>query len=155
MPALSIVDARPEHAEELRELQRRASLVSEDAREQLLSDPDAIALPAGAIAAGQVRVAVTAGGLVAGFAVLGEAIAGVCELEALFVEPAIWRGGVGRMLVQDASARAAALGARAIEVTAKPGAVEFYERAGFVATGEAVQTRLGAGARMRAITSPT
>ena len=69
------------------------------------------------------------------------------ELDGLFVEPDHLRCGIGRALVEDAVARAAALGGRCLEVTAGP-AQGFYERTGFYVIGNA-QTRFGPAVRMR------
>ena len=73
--------ARPEEHDALEELQRRASLELPEYRDQLLDNPDAIYLPEGQIANGQVIVA-ELDGEVAGFA----AVVGG-ELDGLFVEP--------------------------------------------------------------------
>jgi GNAT superfamily N-acetyltransferase len=132
--------ARPEEREQLEELQRRASLELPDYREQLLANPDAIHLPPSQISNGQVMVA-ELDGRVAGFsAVVGG------ELDGLFVEPELWRMGIGRTLID-----AATLGARqrglALTVTANPTAQGFYESCGFTVEGTE-QTRFGPGLRM-------
>ena len=75
-----------------------------------------------------------------------------CELDGLFVEPARWRTGIGRRLIEDALATARAAGAVRIEVVANPQAVAFYEAVGFVAVGEA-QTRFGPAPRMSLLTA--
>jgi GNAT superfamily N-acetyltransferase len=87
------------------------------------------------------------GGGVVGFAVLLPPVEGACELDAIFVEPARMRTGIGRLLIDDAVARACRWGADRIEVVANPDAVEFYERVGF-AGNEIVATRFGPGRRM-------
>jgi N-acetylglutamate synthase-like GNAT family acetyltransferase len=69
------------------------------------------------------------------------------ELDGLFVEPTHMRHGVGRALIEDASARASANGAVRLEVTAGP-AQGFYEKVGFTAVDEA-ETRFGPAVRMR------
>ena len=103
-------------------------------------------LAAEQIEQGLVRVAESGGGVV-GFAVLLESRAGACELDGLFVEPGRMRGGVGRRLVEDAARIARGRGAVRIDVVANPQAVPFYERVGFVVTGEA-STRFGPAPRM-------
>jgi GNAT superfamily N-acetyltransferase len=90
--SLTLRLAVPEEHEMLEELQRRASLELPEYRDQLIADPDAIYLPEGQIANGQVIVA-ELDGEVAGFA----AIVGG-ELDGLFVEPDLWGRGVGRAL---------------------------------------------------------
>jgi GNAT superfamily N-acetyltransferase len=52
------------------------------------------------------------------------------DLLKLFVEPALLRSGVGRLLFEWATARARGLGAVRIMIEADPGAVPFYERMG-------------------------
>ena len=136
-----IRDAAPGEVAALEALQRRASDVWEEYREQLAAHPDAIALDPALVSAGRVRV-FEQDGLRVGFSVLLPAHEGSCELDGLFVEPAAMRGGVGRALIADAAERARAEGARRISVIANPRAIEFYERVGFVA-GEPAETRFG------------
>jgi GNAT superfamily N-acetyltransferase len=52
------------------------------------------------------------------------------DLLKLFVEPALLRSGVGRLLFEWAAARARALGAVRMIIEADPGAAAFYERMG-------------------------
>jgi GNAT superfamily N-acetyltransferase len=132
--------AHPEEREALEALQRRASLELPDYRAQLLANPDAIHLPASQIANGQVHVA-ELGGRVAGFA----AVVGG-ELDGLFVEPDLWRRGIGAALV-DAATHEARRRGLALTVIANPTARGFYESCGFSHEGEA-QTRFGPGLRM-------
>jgi GNAT superfamily N-acetyltransferase len=131
----------------LEELQRRASLVYEDTREELLAHPEAIELPVGQIRARGVRVA-ERGRKVLGFAALVPGgRAGAAELDGLFVEPGSWRGGIGRLLVEDAARLARRRGYRVIDVIANPNALAFYEHVGF-AGRRTVRTRFGPGIRM-------
>ena len=143
---MRIRDARLDEVGALEALQRRASLVWEDYREQLLANPDAIQLPVDHV--GLTRVAVDHAGARLGFAVVLGVLAGACELDGLFVEPDAWGRGVGRALVDDAAGRARAGGAEQLEVIANPRAVGFYERVAFVPAGTA-STRFGPAQRMR------
>lgn len=138
--ALTLRLARLSERELLEALQRRASLALEDYRKQLEANPDAIHLPAEQIADGQVTVA-ELDGQVAGFAAL---VGG--ELDGLFVEPTLWRQGVGAALVEEATHDARRRGL-AVTVIASPGAQGFYERCGFSVEGQA-QTRFGPAIRM-------
>ena len=52
------------------------------------------------------------------------------DLLKLFVEPALLRSGVGRLLFEWATARARGLGAVRMIIEADPGAAPFYERMG-------------------------
>ena len=138
--ALTIRLARPEEREDLEALQRRASMALPEYREQLEAHPDAIDLPAEQIDKGQVLVA-ELGGDVAGFAALVDG-----ELDGLFVEPELWRRGIGSALVDEAAHEARRRGL-SLSVTAGPSAREFYESCGFSVEGEA-QTRFGPALRM-------
>ena len=138
--ALRIRIAQPEERDDLEALQRRASLALPDYREQLEANPDAIHLPPAQVANGQVLVA-ELDGRVAGFAAL---VGG--ELDGLFVEPELWRQGVGKALVDEVT-HLARLRGLAVTVIAGPVARSFYERCGFSVEGEA-QTRFGPAFRM-------
>jgi len=137
--------AEPEERLALEGLQRRSSLVWEEYREALLAHPDAIEIPEELVQ--RVRV-VSIAGKVVGFHLVLTPHDGACEVDGLFVEPDQMRTGVGRLLVRDASERALEEGATALEVTANPRALAFYEKVGFVAVGQ-VETRFGPGIRMR------
>ena len=132
--------ANPEEREALEALQWRASLANEADRPHLEKHPDAIHLPAEQIADGQVHVAELRGQMV-GFAALVGA-----ELDGLFVEPHLWRQGIGAALV-DALTHEARRQGLAVTVIANPAARGFYERCGFAYEGEE-QTRFGPGLRM-------
>jgi len=138
--SLTLRLAVPEEHDDLEELQRRASLELPEYRDQLIANPDAIYLPQGQIANGQVIVA-ELDGEVAGFA----AVVGG-ELDGLFVEPDLWGRGVGRALV-DAATHEARKRGLTLKVIANPRARRFYEHCGFSLEGE-VQTRFGPGLRM-------
>jgi GNAT superfamily N-acetyltransferase len=138
--ALSLRVAQPEERDALEALQRRASLALPDYREQLEAHPDAIHLPPAQLANGQVLVA-ELDGRIAGFAAL---VGG--ELDGLFVEPDLWRRGVGTALV-DATTHQARRKGLALTVIANPAARAFYERCGLSVEGEA-QTRFGPALRM-------
>jgi GNAT superfamily N-acetyltransferase len=142
-----IRDAQPTETSALEDLQRRSSDVWEEYRGQLAAHPDAIELPHAFVDNGWVRVAVDAAGASIGFSVVIPSDGRVHELDGLFVERAEMHRGVGRALVEDAAERARSRGAIALEVTAGP-AQPFYERVGFVVTGDA-RTRFGPAVRMR------
>jgi len=132
--------ARPKEREQLEALQWRASLANEADRPHLEANPDAIDLPAEHVESGQVIVA-ELDGKVAGFAaILGG------ELDGLFVEPDLWRKGVGKALVDAATLLARRRGL-SLSVTANKAALGFYERCGFAIEGEA-ETRFGPALRM-------
>lgn len=75
-------------------------------------------------------------GRVAGFYALELLGARKAELEALFVEPE-WIGrGIGRMLIEHAKKRAVDLGVAQLVIQGDPNAVNFYEAAGGVRSGQ-------------------
>jgi GNAT superfamily N-acetyltransferase len=139
-----IRDARPEEAGALTELQRRASLVWDETREALLAHPEVIDVPVELLAS--VRVAEDEGHPV-GFSAVIPLADGAAELDGLFVEPDLMRGGVGRALVDDAIGRLRATGVTRLEVTANLNALGFYERVGFIAVGP-VETQFSPALRM-------
>jgi GNAT superfamily N-acetyltransferase len=131
----------------LEALQRRASLNNPGDRESLLANPDAIELPLEQLVLGRVFVA-EVGGAVAGFAAVVPRDDGDAELDALFVEPDMWRHGLGRLLVDHSGSVAFANGSSALLVVGNPHAEGFYLACGFVVVGTA-QTRFGPGLLMR------
>jgi GNAT superfamily N-acetyltransferase len=109
-------------------------------RPHLEAHPDAIDLPASQIANGQVWVA-EIDGRIAGFAAVVDG-----ELDGLFVEPDLWRRGIGSALVETATHEARRKGL-SLSVVANHAARGFYERCGFSHEGEA-ETRFGPALRM-------
>lgn len=144
---VEIRDAQTSEVEVLEDVQRRASLVWEEYRDDLLAHPEVIDVPVHDIRDGNVRVA-TGSLRVLGFASLTPGRSdGAAELDALFVDPAFMRRGIGRALLDDALALARARGCQRIEVTANPRALEFYVKMGFVDDG-IEKTQFGPGLRM-------
>lgn len=77
---------------------------------------------------------------------IGEPVRGIVEvsvdgaaaaIEKLFVDPIAMGEGLGRRLVEWATATAGEAGARRLTVEADPGAVPFYQRMGMQLIGEA------------------
>lgn len=133
--------AHPDDRLNLIELQRRASLVWEDTRQKLLDDPDIVDLDEEMLANNEVFVAEIAGRIV-GFATIVAHEGNDAELEGLFVEPALWRKGIGRALVQQVEREAMAWGASRLHVMANQNALGFYTAMGFSKIGER-KTQLG------------
>ena len=128
-------------------LQWRASLANAGDRESLFANPDAIALPDEQIADGHVFVAQHEG-VIVGFAAVLPRLDGNAELDALFVEPTLWKRGVGRLLVEQCADVARERGSRILRVIGNPHAERFYVACGFRAAGT-VETRFGAGLAMQ------
>jgi N-acetylglutamate synthase-like GNAT family acetyltransferase len=133
--------------EELEVLQLRSSLNNPGDRDALLANPYAIVLPAEQIAAAQVFVAEMDNKIV-GFAAVLPKADGETELDDLFVEPNLWRHGIGRSLVDRCGDYAIASNSTALYVVGNPHAKGFYEACGFEALG-VNGTRFGAGLLMR------
>jgi len=139
--------ARPDEQTKLESLQRRASLNNPGDRDAILANPDAIALPIEQITAGCVFVA-ERDGVVAGFAAVVPRPDGGAELDALFVEPHLWKRGIGRRLVDHTAEFARASAASFLHVIGNPHAEGFYVSCGFLVTGT-FDTRFGVGLAMR------
>ena len=136
--------ARPDEREALEALQWRASLANPADRPHLEAHPDAIHLPIEQIELEQVLVAEFDGGIAGFAAVIPEATH--VELDGLFVEPDLWKQGIGAMLVEAAAHKARRHG-QTLMVVANGAALGFYRRCGFAIEGEA-QTRFGPALRM-------
>ena len=132
---------------ELEALQWRASLNNAGDREALLANPDAIELPLSQIESGLVFVAEKAG-VTVGFAAVLPREDGQMELDALFVEPSMWRQGIGKVLLDRCVEAARTHGAVALHVVGNPHAEGFYRSCGFQQIGT-IQTRFGPGLSFR------
>ena len=135
----------------LEALQRRASLNNPGDRDALLANPDAIELSPDHIAAGRVFIAERAGAIV-GFSAVVPRDGRDMDLDALFVEPHLWRRGIGRLLVEHSIVFARAQGSAALHVVGNPHAEEFYRACGFEMLGT-VPTRFGVGLSFRRVLS--
>jgi GNAT superfamily N-acetyltransferase len=147
MMTLVIRNATPGERPTLEALQWRASLANPGDRQALLANTDAIVLPDDQIAAGDVFVA-ERGGHIVGFAAVLPRGDRDTELDALFVEPAAWRQGIGQALVAHCAAIARARGSSALCVLGNPHAEAFYLACGFRIVGTE-PTRFGVGYRMQ------
>lgn len=127
----------------LEALQTRASLSNPDDREALLANPSAIELPIEQILAGGVFVLEFEGNIL-GFAAILPRADGNVELDALFVEPAVWRRGYGKMMIEHCANAARAAGSSTLHVTGNPHARQFYLACRFTQVGS-VATRFGFG----------
>ena len=145
--ALAIRLARIDEQTALESLQRRASLNNPGDRDALLANPDAIALPIEQLATECVFVA-ERDGVLAGFAAVLPRPDGGAELDALFVEPHLWKQGIGRRLVEHVAEVARGRSAPFLHVIGNPHAERFYVCCGFKVTG-IVDTQFGPGFSMQ------
>jgi GNAT superfamily N-acetyltransferase len=130
----------------LEALQWRASLNNPGDREALLAHPDAIELPESQIKQGLVITALLKGSIV-GFAGILKRGDGNAQLDALFVEPAHWKKGIGHKLVESCVSMAIDQGAKILHVIGNPHAEGFYFSCGFATSGTEM-TRFGIGLLM-------
>ena len=144
---VSIRLGRRDEQKMLESLQRRASLANPGDRDALLAHPGAIELPVEQITSGCVFVA-ERDGVVAGFAAVVPRPDGGAELDALFVEPHLWKHGIGRRLVDYVANVARTRAATFLHVIGNPHAEGFYMSCGFRTTGT-VHTQFGVGLDMR------
>lgn len=128
-------------------LMRRASLANPGDREALLAHPEAVDVPEDQLHANTTCIA-ERDGVAVGFAVVLPRADGGSELDGLFVEPSLWRGGVGRVLVARACELARRMGSDCLNVVANPHAFGFYRAVGFVDIGPA-ETQFGSALLMR------
>ena len=145
--SLTFRSARSAERPALEALQRRASLANPGDREAILLHPDAIHLPPDHIADDRVVVA-EVDGIIGGFATVVPRDDGDAELDALFVEPNLWRRGIGSGLLNHCAESARALGATSLHVVDNPHAERFYLQCGFLHTGM-IETRFGPGLQLR------
>ena len=68
--------------------------------------------------------------------VVPTALQGIAQLYGLFVDPAHWKRGIGRVLFGAAVARAKGVKAGALMITAEPSSEGFYKRMGAIRIGE-------------------
>ena len=70
-----------------------------------------------------------------GFAIALQREDGDHEVDGLFVEPRLWRRGIGTLLLREAERRVLSTGAALLHVVANPRAEGFYRRHGFEIRG--------------------
>jgi len=148
MDGLTIRTASASDLDALRDVRARASMSNEGDRENLVAHPELLDFAGEGIADGRTRAAVVDDRVI-GFStviVTGD----VDDLDDLFVDPGWMRHGVGLALMRDVVERARTRGARYVEVTANPHALEFYAAAGFEPHGEA-DTLFGPAPRLQIV----
>jgi GNAT superfamily N-acetyltransferase len=140
MESYSIRNAKPHEQRDLTRLWVRATLevgYDDTFIERVmpsLTTTGAISLPL--ITEGAVQVAERGSAVVGVVSLTATMLQGIALLQGIFVDPTIWRHGVGRMLFEAAAARARSLKAGAIMIYAGPSAEGFYKRLGAIRIGE-------------------
>ncbi len=147
MSNVIIRPAVPHERSSLEALQWRASLANAGDRDALLAHPDAIIIPPEQISDGHVFVAEERGAII-GFAAVLPRPDGNAELDALFVDPGLWRSGVGRLLVEHCAVVAKSRASSLLHVIGNPHARGFYLACGFHIAG-IIETRFGSGLDMQ------
>ena len=132
--AIFIRNAEITDMERLQGVFQRASLSNEQDRGLLVEHPEWLVLSSEGVEGGRTRVAVDDDGSVVGFATY-LVVAGVAELEDLFVDPPWMRRGIASALVADVALLLNERDFDTLEVTANPHALSFYRQAGFVEIG--------------------
>ena len=137
MSPYSVRDATPDEQRELTRLCVRATM--QTGYDQAFIDRAipglTVALPL--ITAGYVQVAEHKPGEVLGVGIVTPTgLQGIALLHGLYVDPASWKRGVGRVLFEAAIARTKGLKAGVLVIYAEPSAEGFYKRMGAIRIGE-------------------
>jgi N-acetylglutamate synthase-like GNAT family acetyltransferase len=137
MDAYEVREARPEDQRELTRLCVRATMHAGYDEAFIDRSMPSLTVTLPLISGDFVRVAQDGSSEVVGVvSVTPTALQGIAMLHHLFVDPACWKRGIGRVLFRAAVARARGMKAGAIMITAEPSAKGFYERMGAIRIGE-------------------
>lgn len=136
---IKLSSARRQHRPQLVELQRRPTAAGYPPHlARKLEDQPALidqSLKLESFDREQVLIAEIAGRLVGFATVVGRGAEDAAELDALFVEPADWRKGIGTALLRGVERKVREQGVRQLFVLANPLALPFYTVNGFVEAG--------------------
>jgi|SRR5579883_215096 GNAT superfamily N-acetyltransferase len=137
MDAYKIRGARPEEQRELTRLCVRATIHAGHDDDFIDRSMPALTITLPLINSNYVRVAEDASSKVAGVVwVLPTGLQGIALLHGLFVDPAHWKRGIGRVLFEDAVASSKGMKAGALMIYAEPSSEGFYKRMGAIRIGE-------------------
>ena len=143
-PMLTIRPATWGDHRELEALLARASLATGENADELLANPDALAIPPEAI---QHSLVAEQGEDIVGFCTILPASDENAEIDAIFIEPAAWRRGLGQQLLAAAERQAAATGVSVMSVVSGRYAEPFYVAQGFRRL-DVQMTRFGPAVRL-------
>ncbi|MCP3394549.1 GNAT family N-acetyltransferase [Bradyrhizobium sp. CCGB12] len=138
MDDYSVRKAKPEEQRELTRLAVRATMHAGHDEAFIDRTIPALAVTVPMISGNWVEVAQDSSSKVVGVVwVTPTGLQGIALLQGLYVEPALWRRGIGRVLFGAAATRATEFKAGAILINAEPSAEGFYKRMGATRIGEA------------------
>jgi GNAT superfamily N-acetyltransferase len=133
----TVREAQPEEQRELTRLCVRATMHAGHDEAFIDRSMPALTITLPLISADCVQVAQDGTSEVAGVVcVTPTALQGIALLHGLFVDPARWKRGIGRVLFGAAVARAKGIKAGALMIYAEPSAEGFYKRMGAIRIGE-------------------
>ena len=137
MGVYTVREAKPEEQRELTRLCVRATMHSGYDEEFIDRSMPSLTITLPEISGDFVRVAQDNLYEVVGVVcVMPTALQGIALLHGLFVDPARWKRGIGRVLFGAAVARAKRMKAGAIMIYANPSAEGFYKQMGAIRIGE-------------------
>ena len=137
MDVYSVRQTKPEEQRELTRLSVRATMRAGHDEAFIDRTMPALTITVPFINANCVQVAQDGSGEVVGVVwVTLTALPGIALLHGLYVDPAHWKRGIGRVLFGAAVARAKGIKAGALMIYAEPSVEGFYKRMGAVRIGE-------------------
>jgi GNAT superfamily N-acetyltransferase len=137
MDVYTVRGAKPEEQRELTRLCVRATMHAGHDEAFIDRTMPALTITVPSITANYVRVAQDGSNEVVGVVwVTPTALQGIAQLHGLYVDPARWKRGIGRVLFGTAVTRAKEMKAGAIMISAEPSAEGFYKRMGAIRIGE-------------------
>ena len=138
MDDYSVRQAKPEEQRELTRLSVRATMHAGHDEAFVDRSIAALMITLPMISGNWVQVAEDSSSKIVGVVwVTPTALQGIALLQGLYVEPALWKRGIGRVLFGAAVTRAKEFKAGAIMINAEPSAEGFYRRMGATRIGEA------------------
>ena len=136
MGVYKVRGAKPEEQRELTRLCVRATTHAGHDEAFIDRTMPALTVTVPLINSSYVQVAEDASGKTVGVVWALPALQGVALLHGLYVDPACWKQGIGRVLFEAAVASAKAMKAGALMINAEPSAEGFYKRMGAIRIGE-------------------
>lgn len=137
MGVYTVRQAKPEEQRELTRLCVRATMHAGHDEAFIDRTMPALTITVPLISANCVQVAQDGASEVVGVVLVTPSpIQGIALLYGLYVDPAHWKRGIGRILFGAAVARAKEIKAGAITISAEPSAEGFYKRMGTIRIGE-------------------